>query len=112
MKTLKIQNKVQTLVDQVEDKLLNFLKDNSLKVGDAIPNETELSTALGVARSVLREALSRLKMIGMIESRTRRKVCRNTRCAFFFFIDYKNRLIFLSCDILRISLIYAFSTSK
>lgn len=29
MKTLKIQNKVQTLVDQVEDKLLNFLKDNS-----------------------------------------------------------------------------------
>ena len=22
-----------------------------------------------------------------------------TRCAFFFFVDYKNRLIFLSCDI-------------
>ena len=41
-----------------------------------------------------------------------KKVCRNTRCAFFFFIDYKNRLIFLNCDILRISLIYAFSTSK
>ena len=41
-----------------------------------------------------------------------KKVCRNTRCAFFFFIDYKNRLIFLSCDILRISLIYAFATSK
>ena len=44
--------------------------------------------------------------------RINRKVCRNTRCAFFFFIDYKNRLIFLSCDILRISLIYAFATSK
>ena len=29
-----------------------------------------------------------------------------------FFVDYKNRFIFLSCDILRISLIYAFSTSK
>ena len=40
------------------------------------------------------------------------KVCRNTRCAFFFFIDYKNRLIFLSCDILRISLVYVFATSK
>lgn len=72
MKTLKIQNKVQTLVDQVEDKLLNFLKDNSLKVGDAIPNETELSTALGVARSVLRECFESAQMIGMIESRTRR----------------------------------------
>ena len=42
----------------------------------------------------------------------KQKVCRNTRCAFFFFIDYKNRLIFLSCDILRISLIYVFATSK
>ena len=43
-----------------------------MNVGDPIPNEVELSTALGVARSVLREALSRLKMMGMIESRTRR----------------------------------------
>ena len=34
-----------------------------------------------------------------------------TRCSFFF-VDYKNRLIFLSCDILRISLIYVFATSK
>ena len=41
-----------------------------------------------------------------------KKVCRNTRCAFFFFIDYKNRLIFLSCDILRISLVYVFATLK
>ena len=29
-----------------------------------------------------------------------------------FFVDYKNRFIFLSCDILRISLIYVFATSK
>ena len=41
-----------------------------------------------------------------------KKVCRNTRCAFFFFVDYKNRLIFLSCDILRISSIYVFPASK
>ena len=34
------------------------------------------------------------------------------RDAPFFFVDYKNRLIFLSCDILRISLIYVFATSK
>ena len=49
---------------------------------------------------------------GNVSKQSDKKVCRNTRCAFFFFIDYKNRLIFLSCDILRISLIYAFSTSK
>jgi Transcriptional regulators len=72
MEKLRIQNNSVTLVDQVEDKLLNFFKENDLQAGDHIPNEMELSAALGVARSVLREALSRLKMMGMIETRTRR----------------------------------------
>jgi len=72
MDTLKIHNSAPTLVDQVEDKLLTYFKENDLRTGDAIPNELELSNALGVARSVLREALSRLKMMGMIETRTRR----------------------------------------
>lgn len=72
MKSLKIDGQTITLVDQVEEKLLTYFKDQNMNVGDPIPNEVELSTALGVARSVLREALSRLKMMGMIESRTRR----------------------------------------
>lgn len=72
MENLKIEGRSVTLVDQVEDKLLDYFKQQDLKVGDAIPNETDLSAALGVARSVLRESLSRLKMMGMIESRTRR----------------------------------------
>lgn len=72
MENMKIDGQSFTLVDQVEDKLLNYFKIKDLKVGDSIPNEVELSAALGVARSVLREALSRLKMMGMIESRTRR----------------------------------------
>lgn len=72
MEKLKIQNNSVTLVDQVEDKLLNYFKEKDLRKGDHIPNEMELSASLGVARSVLREALSRLKMMGMIETRTRR----------------------------------------
>lgn len=72
MENLKIERHPITLVDQVEDKLLNYFRRQDLKVGDSIPNEVELSSALGVARSVLRESLSRLKMMGMIESRTRR----------------------------------------
>ncbi len=72
MEKLKIQNNSITLVDQVEDKLLTYFREKNLQTGDSIPNEMELSTSLGVARSVLREALSRLKMMGMIESRTRR----------------------------------------
>lgn len=72
MDSLKVHSQTVTLVDQVEDKLLNYLKEKDLRAGDPIPNELELAAALGVARSVLREALSRLKMMGMIESRTRR----------------------------------------
>ena len=72
MDTLKIHTQTVTLVDQVEDKFLNYIKEKNLHAGDSIPNELELASALGVARSVLREALSRLKMMGMIETRTRR----------------------------------------
>ncbi len=72
MEKLVLQNNTTTLVDQVEDRLLTYFKENDLRVGDTIPNEQKLSASLGVARSVLREALSRLKMMGMIETRTRR----------------------------------------
>lgn len=70
--SLKVDGQNVTLVDHVEDKLLAYFKTQNLHPGDSIPNELELAAALGVARSVLREALSRLKMMGMIESRTRR----------------------------------------
>ena len=72
MEGLSIQNNSTTLVDQVEDKLLTFFKEKDLMQGDAIPNEMELTASLGVSRSVVREALSRLKMMGIIETRTRR----------------------------------------
>ncbi len=72
MENLHIDNTPVTLVDQVEDRLLDYFKEKNLVSGSAIPTETELAASLGVARSVLREALSRLKMFGMIESRTKR----------------------------------------
>lgn len=72
MERLKIQNNSVTLVDQVEDKLLSYFREKDLRKGDAIPNEMELTVSLGVSRSVVREALSRLKMMGIVETRTRR----------------------------------------
>jgi len=72
MNELRIKDRSITLVDQVEDKLLDYFRTHKMKPGDPIPKEQDLSVALGVARSVLREALSRLRMLGMIESRTRR----------------------------------------
>jgi GntR family transcriptional regulator, transcriptional repressor for pyruvate dehydrogenase complex len=72
MQELKINNQGITLVDQVEDKLFAYFSENNFHLGSRLPNELELAEALGVARSVLREALSRLKMMGIIETRTRR----------------------------------------
>lgn len=72
METLKISNQQVTLVDQVEKRLLEYFHENDFHPGSTLPSEQQLAEALGVARSVLREALSRLKMIGMIETRTRR----------------------------------------
>lgn len=61
-----------TLVDQVEDGLLTYFKEQDIKCGDSIPNEMSLAANLGVARSVVREALSRLRMMGLVYSRPRK----------------------------------------
>ena len=69
---MKIEIYQTTLIDQVEDSLLTYFKKNDLRCGDSIPNENNLAAELGVARSVVREALSRLKMMGLIHARPRK----------------------------------------
>ncbi len=61
-----------SLVDKVEKRIIEFLTLKNLKVGDSIPKELELTEALGVSRTVIREALLRLRMMGLIESRKKR----------------------------------------
>ena len=61
-----------TMADLVEVRLREYLKKKSFKPGDALPKELELAEALGVSRNVLREALSRLRMLGMIETKKKR----------------------------------------
>ena len=63
-----------TLVDQVENRIHEYIRVNNLKKNDSIPNEKELAASLNVSRSIIREALSRLKMLGIVESRTRRGI--------------------------------------
>ena len=62
----------KTMVDVVEMKLLDFLKKNAFTPGDALPKEVELAKALGVSRNILREALSRLRMLGMVDTKKKR----------------------------------------
>src|SRR3954462_1124201 len=61
-----------SLVDKVEAKLVELLRDRKLKLGDSIPKELELAENLGVSRTVIREALMRLRMIGLIESKKKK----------------------------------------
>lgn len=61
-----------TLVDKVEQRLIEFFKENKLVPGDSIPKELDFAGSLGVSRTVVREALLRLRTLGLIESRKHR----------------------------------------
>lgn len=74
MKKIKSIKPVEnlSLVDKVELNLLEFFKVNDLQPGDAIPKELEFAETLGVSRTVVREALLRLRTLGLIESKKHR----------------------------------------
>jgi len=61
-----------TLADQAEEKIIEYIKKNELVPGNTLPNEMQFSEMLGISRSVVREAMSRLRMLGLIQSRTKR----------------------------------------
>ena len=65
--TNKNPDKNISLADQVEQKLIAYLKNNNFNTGDQLPKEIELAERLGVSRKIVREALSRLRMLGMVE---------------------------------------------
>ena len=61
-----------TLADGVETSLLDYIRRSGLNPGDMLPKEEELSEQLKVSRHIVREGVSRLKTLGLIESRKRK----------------------------------------
>lgn len=55
-----------SLVDNVVDQVQTLIAKGHLESGDRLPKEDELVTQLGVSRTVLREALSRLEATGLV----------------------------------------------
>ncbi len=47
----------------------NYIIDNSLEPGTALPSEHELASKLGVSRNAVREAIKALSSLGVVESR-------------------------------------------
>ncbi len=68
MKKLKPINTL-SLVDRVEENLKEYFESNNLKPGDSIPKEVEIAESLGVSRTVVREAILRLRTLGLVESK-------------------------------------------
>ncbi len=64
--------KSTTLADGVENCLLEYIQNSGLRPGDPMPKEEELAANLNVSRHIVREGVSRLKSLGLLESRKRR----------------------------------------
>ncbi len=62
----------KTMAELVEVRLREYFRKRAFKPGDSLPTEVELAQALGVSRNVVREALSRFRMLGIVETRKKR----------------------------------------
>ena len=66
------QLKKNTLTDQVEEKIRQAIITSNLRPGDKLPGELDFAEQLGVSRNIVREAISRLRMLGVVESKKKR----------------------------------------
>ena len=64
----------ETLTDRVFGVLKRMVNDKDFKPGVQLPSELEMAGSFGVSRTVIREAVSRLKSEGLVESRQGRGV--------------------------------------
>jgi len=59
--------KAVSLVDQVVERVRTHIVENSLGAGDFLPSAQELGAIFGVSRGVVREALTQLEAVGIID---------------------------------------------
>lgn len=58
------------VVEEIFDQLQSMLIEGTWKPGDKIPSENELSETFGVSRMTIRQALQKMKALGLIETRS------------------------------------------
>ena len=66
--------KTITLADGVENRLLAYIRQAQIVPGDLLPGEEQLADDLNVSRHIVREGISRLKALGLVESRKKRGI--------------------------------------
>ena len=82
-----------------------------------VNNKTAPVTGQQDQNTISLDLMNRMKLHGMAEAFRESlagttKVCRNARCTSFLFITIQICSFSLSCDLLKISLIYVFPASK
>ena len=70
----KIQNNAIRVPELVMDSLVSAIEAGKIRVGDELPPERDLAEALGISRNSLRECLSVLNFMGIVENRGNRKI--------------------------------------
>ena len=64
-----MNNRMLSAPSSAADQIINFIKQNAFKPKDKLPSENQLVVLLGFSRSSIREALSGLEALGLIERR-------------------------------------------
>jgi GntR family transcriptional regulator, transcriptional repressor for pyruvate dehydrogenase complex len=59
----------ETLTDRVTRKLIEYLVSLGSRPNQRLPSERQMANALGVGRSVIRDAVKTLSLLGLLESR-------------------------------------------
>lgn len=72
MKLFEDFNRPATLSESVEKSILHYVHKKQLAPGDPLPKEEEIAAQLNVSRNIVREGISGLKALGVIESRKRK----------------------------------------
>ncbi len=66
---IPLRRRGRTLAEEVVANLTERIQQGQLKPGHKLPTESEIMATLGVSRTVVREALSRLQASGQVETR-------------------------------------------
>lgn len=59
-------------IEEVQDKILQYIRDNGFEYNTVLPKEDEMAQELGVSRVVMREAYSGLRTLGFIETKRKK----------------------------------------
>lgn len=65
-------NKELTLVETIQQRILEFITKEGYQSNLVLPKENELADTLGVSRVVVREALSSLRALGFLETKKKK----------------------------------------